>query len=122
MGSSEVTNQSIEKLLEDKLKNPSSEKLIAPIPEGVVINSIHLDRSSWIVRVDFSEEILKNLNAGSAFEYEIIRSIVNTIGKYYDTEKVYISVAGIPYESGHYAIREGEYFKVDTEGINEFNK
>lgn len=116
------TNQSIEKLLEDKLKNPLSEKLIAPIPEGVVINSIHLDRSSWIVRVDFSEEILKNLNAGSAFEYEIIRSIVNTIGKFYDTEKVYISVAGIPYESGHYAIREGEYFKVDIEEINEFNK
>ena len=116
------TNQNIEKLLEDKLKNPSSDKLIAPIPEGVVINSIHLDRSSWIVRVDFSEEILKNLNAGSAFEYEIIRSIVNTIGKYYDTEKVYISVAGIPYESGHYAIREGEYFKVDIEGINKFTK
>lgn len=114
------TNQSIEKLIENKLKNPPSDKLIAPLPKETVINSIHFDRSSWVLNVDISEGFLTELNAGSTLEYEVIRSIVNTFGKFYDTDKVYISLNGKPYESGHMAINEEEYFKVNTEGIEKF--
>lgn len=114
------TNANIEKLLEDKLKNPPSSKLIAPLTKGVKLNSIYLDRGEWLVRVDFSEELLNEMNAGSTLETEILKSIVNTLGNFYDTDKVYISVEGRAYESGHYSIKEDENFKVNLEGINEF--
>lgn len=114
------TNDKIEKLIEYKLKNPPDEELGITLPRGVLINSIHLDRAQWIVNVDFSKELLTELNAGSSYENEILISIVSTLGKFYDTDKVYISVEGRPYESGHFAIREGEVFKVNTSEIEEF--
>lgn len=114
------TNTNIEKVLEDKLKNSPSSNLIAPLTKGVKLNSIYLDRSSWLVKVDFSEELLTEMNAGSTLETEILKSIVNTLGNFYDTDKVYISVEGRAYESGHYAIKEDENFKVNLDGINEF--
>lgn len=113
------TNENVEKLLEDILKNPPSDDLISVIPDTAVINSVKLDRSSWTLRVDFSEGLLTDLNMGSSMETEILKSIVNTLGRLYDVEKVYISIEGQPYESGHYAIRDYEYFTVDTEGIQE---
>ncbi len=117
-----TTNASIEKILERKLKNPPSEELGVALQPGVIINDIHLDRSNWVLNVDFNESLLKDLNVGSSYENEVLRSIVNTLGKFYDTESVYISVEKRPYESGHFAIGEGESFKVYTEGIEEFNR
>lgn len=114
------TNQNIEKLLEDILKNPPSDDLISIMPDTAAINSVKLDRSSWTLRVDFSKELLTDLNIGSSMEAEILKSIVNTLGRLYDVEKVYISIEGQSYESGHYAIRDYEYFTVDTEGIEEY--
>lgn len=114
------TNQNIDRLLEDILKNPSNDELIPVIPDSALINSIKLDRSSWTLRVDFSEELLRDLNIGSSMETEVLRSMVNTLGRLYDVENVYISVEGRPYESGHYAINDDEFFTVDIEGIQEF--
>ena len=59
---------------------------------------------------------------GSALETEILKSIVNTMGKFYDVENVFISIDGKPYESGHYSLKEKESFKVDTEGIEEIKR
>lgn len=114
------TNESMEKLLEDILKNPSNNKLLPVIPPKTVINSIHLDRGSWTLKVDFSKELLTDMNAGSSMENEMLKSIINTLGKFYDTDMVYITVEGRPYESGHIELREGENFQVDVEGIQEF--
>jgi len=108
------TNDNIEEILEKLFKNPPSDKLISPISKETKINGIHLDRESWVLEVDFSKEFADNLNTGSAFEVEMLKSIVNTLGKFYDVDKVYITVEGVPYESGHFSIREGEYFIVDT--------
>ncbi|MEW8973108.1 MAG: GerMN domain-containing protein [Tissierellaceae bacterium] len=116
------TNQNIEKLLEDVMKNPPSDKLASVMPESSVINSIKLDKNSWTLRVDFSEEFIIDSNMGSALETEILKSIVNTMGKFYDVENVFISIDGKPYESGHYSLKEKESFKVDTEGIEEIKR
>lgn len=115
------TNESIEKLFEEKMKNPPSEDLIAPLLDDMKINSIHFDRNNnWTVKVDFSDEFISGMSSGTALEYEILKSIVNTFGKFYDTERVYISVNGRPYESGHFALKNEEVFLVDTEGIEKF--
>ena len=111
------TNQSIEKLLEDLMKNPPSSDLMPVIPSSAVINSIKLDRTNWSVRVDFSIELLTDMNAGTSLETEILKSIVNTLGRFYDVENVYISVDGKPYESGHYGLVDDEFFRVDVDAL-----
>jgi len=113
------TNDHIEEILENILKNPPSEKLGPSISRDVKINEIHLDREAWILEVDFSKEFADDLNVGSAQEAEMLKSVVNTLGKFYDVEKVYITIEGLPYESGHYSIKEGEYFIVDTAEVIE---
>ncbi len=116
------TNDSIEEILGNIMKNPPSSKLISPISKGTDINKIHLNRDSWTLEVDFSKELLTEMNAGSSLELEILKSIVNTLGKFYDVEKVYITVEGAPYESGHFGIKPGESFNVDDLDVKEFNK
>lgn len=115
-----TTNAKIEKILESKLKNPPNEKLGLSLPPSGIINSVHLDRSNWVAKIDFNESFIRDLNVGSSYEYAVLKSIVNTIGKFYDTEEVYISMDGRPYESGHIAIQEGETFKVDLNNVKEF--
>ncbi len=115
-----TTNAKLEEILESKLKNPPDEKLGLSLPPSAVINSVHLDRSNWVAKIDFNESVIRDLNVGSSYEYSVLKSIVNTIGKFYDTEQVYISMDGRPYESGHIAIQEGETFKVDVEDVKEF--
>ncbi|HKM40883.1 MAG TPA: GerMN domain-containing protein, partial [Patescibacteria group bacterium] len=82
----------------------------------------NLDRNTWTLEVDFSKELLTEMNAGSSLEGEILKSLVNTLGEFYDVDKVYITVEGQPYESGHFAISSEEFFKVDKDGIKEFNE
>lgn len=116
------TNDNIEVILEDILKNPSSNKLMPSISEETKINRINLDRNTWTLNVDFSEELVKDMNAGSTYEFEILRSIVNTLGRFYDVDKVYITKDQIPYESGHIQMQEGEYFEVDTQGLEKIEE
>lgn len=116
------TNDNIEEILEDIMKNPPSNKLVSPISKNTKINKLHLNRDSWTLEADFSKELLTEMNAGSSFETEILKSITNTLGVFYDVDKVYITLEGEPYASGHYGISEGEYFEVDLEGINELEE
>lgn len=116
------TNDNIEDILEDLLKNPSTDKLVGSISDDTKINRINLDRNTWTLEVDFSEELLSDMNAGASYESEILKAIVNTLGKFYDVEKVYITVEGAPYESGHIALSEGEYFEVDTENVEKIEE
>jgi hypothetical protein len=116
------TNDHLENIFEGLFKNPVQDGLSRVISEDTMINSIFLDKGTWTVKVDFSSQLIPGWNAGSSLEYELIRSIVNTFGEFYDTEKVYISIEGVPFESGHYESSEDETFMVDTEGIEEYEQ
>ncbi len=113
------TNNNIKATLERLLKNPKSDKLLAAIPEDASIKRINLNRDNWNLEVDLSKEFNSEMNAGSTSEIEIINSIVNTLGNYYDVERVYITVEGQPYQSGHLQLLENEYFEVNTKDIEE---
>ncbi|HWQ42407.1 MAG TPA: GerMN domain-containing protein, partial [Desulfosporosinus sp.] len=65
------------------------------------------------VYIDFSKELLSEMNAGSGYESLILQSITNTIGTYYGVDKVSITIEGNPYVSGHVAMKKGELFTVD---------
>lgn len=113
------TNDSIESIFENGFKNPPSSKAISLISKNTKINSIVLDKDNGIVKVDFSKELIEEMNAGSLLETQILDSIVYTFTDYYGVDKVYISTDGKPYSSGHYEIRENEYFTREDENIEE---
>ncbi len=57
------------------------------------------------------------MNAGAYYESMILQSITNTLGMYYGIEKIYITVDGNPYESGHIQKNEGEPFTINFENV-----
>lgn len=113
------TNDDTRLILEKLFKNPNTDKLLALMPEDISINKINLNRDNWNLEVDLSEAFIEEMNAGSSYEIEVINSIVNTLGSFYDVERVYLTVGGKAYESGHLQLLEDEYFEVDTKDIEE---
>ncbi len=114
------TNDSLESVFENIFKYPVKDGLIALISEDTVINSIRFERNTWRVEIDFSKELIPGWNVGSSLEAELLKSIVNTLGDFFDTDSVYITIDGKPYESGHIALKEGEEFIVNYNGIKEY--
>jgi hypothetical protein len=57
------------------------------------------------------------MNAGAGYELLILQSITNTLGNYYGAQKVYITMEGKPYESGHILMKKGETFKVNMDKV-----
>jgi hypothetical protein len=106
----DITKLTFEKILKE---TPSKNvgRLIGP---NVKIKSLYVNGN--IVYIDFSKELITEMNAGSSYEALILQGIANTIGEYYGVNKVYITVEGKPYESGHISMKKGETFTVDTKG------
>jgi len=97
------------------------EKAFKDLPKGnlgkvlgtnVKIKSLYLNKDN-IVYVDFTKELVSEMNAGSGYESMILQSITNTLGTYYGVDKVYITIEGSPYTSGHFEMKKGEFFTVN---------
>jgi predicted small lipoprotein YifL len=113
------TNQDIKKVFEDGLKEspPNEDEIKGTLTPNVKILDIDIDDSSGIVTVDFSSELVKEMNAGSSYELMILDSLANTFGDYFQKDKVILTVEGKPYSSGHILMREGEYITVSKEKV-----
>lgn len=114
------TNEDIKDILEYNMKNSQYDELLPAITEDTDINSIKLDKEKEIVRIDFSNELIANMDIEK--EIETLKSIVNTLGSFYRVENVYISIDGEPYSSDNFTLREGEFFSVDYMKIKEFER
>jgi hypothetical protein len=111
------TNEGVPDVLALGLKTvPFGSGLMKTLSDTVKVLGVGLDESKGIVTVDFSKELISEMNAGSSLEGLIIKSITNTFGHYYQMDKVVINVEGKPYESGHIALKAGEYFNVTDDG------
>lgn len=97
------------------------EKAFKDVPKGNVgkvlsanakIKSLYLNKDNRVY-IDFSKELVTEMNAGSGYESMILQSIVNTFGEYYGVDKVYLTVEGSPYSSGHILMQKGEFFTVN---------
>lgn len=105
------TNDITRVKLEEYLKSGSIDNQ-ALISTNTKINSMYLGTDN-IAYVDFSKELVEEMNAGAGYEMQILQCITNTIGDYYGVEDVYITVEANPYASGHVEQKKGETFKVD---------
>jgi len=110
----DITKLAIEKEFRTVPKD-NLNKLLGP---NVKINSLYLNNDG-MVYVDFTKNFVSDLNVGASFELKILQSITNTLGEYYGVEKVYITLDGNPYSSGHISMKKGEAFTVDRTQVTE---
>lgn len=107
------TNEEILPVFESHWKQKPNADLSQVISKNVRINHITVDAIKNQVNIDFSKNLVTEMNAGSGLEGMIVNSIVNTLGDYYDVDKVYVTLDGEPYSSGHIAVGKDEPFHVD---------
>ena len=110
------TNEEPEDIVEKNIKDLSVYEIISP---NTKINKIAFNEEEKSVHVDLSEDFVTEMNAGAGFEGMILQSLTNTLGNYYGVEKVYITIDGGPYESGHIIIEEGEPSLVNYDNVKE---
>ncbi|MDD3172398.1 MAG: GerMN domain-containing protein [Herbinix sp.] len=104
-------------VLQEALRKEAVKESYLPLVSAKTkINSLYLGNDK-IVYADFSADLVNDMNAGAGYETLILQSITNTLGNYYGVEKIYLTVAGKPYESGHVLMKKGETFKVDMSNV-----
>lgn len=111
------TNDITRLVLQEALKEEGKKDSYLPLASvNTKINSMYLGNDK-IVYVDFTEDLVKDMNAGAGYEGLILQSITNTLGEYYGARKVYITIEGEPYESGHVLMKKGETFNVNMDAV-----
>lgn len=112
------TNDAIRYELTEILRGKSGGSDAPPLlTDNVAINFMFLGDDD-IGYVDFSSELIEEMNVGAGIESLIIQGLVNTIGGYYTTEEVYLTVDNEPYASGHLEREEGETWSVDHSSVS----
>ena len=112
------TNDVTREVFEKIFKEAPSESLGTLISPNTKIKSLYLNEDN-MVYVDFSKGFIQEMNVGAGYESQILQCITNTLGDYYLVKKVYITVEGEPYSSGHILMKKGEPFIVDYKNTKE---
>jgi hypothetical protein len=104
-----TTNDITKMAFEKAFKEPPKAELVKLLGPNAKIKSMYLNKDQ-MVYMDFTKELITEMNLGSGPEEMIMRSIVNTVGEYYGVQKVYVTVENEPYQSGHIKKKKGEPF------------
>lgn len=107
------TNDLTKLAIEKTFKEAPTKEVGKLLGANTKIKSLYLGKDN-VVYVDFSKELVSEMNAGSGYEAMILQSITNTLGEYYSASKVYLTVENNTYSSGHILMKKGEYFTVNT--------
>jgi hypothetical protein len=113
----DITKQVIEKAYKEVVKNNMGNVF----SKNTKINSLYLNKDN-MVYIDLNKAFLTEMNAGASYEKMILQSIANTFGQYYNSEKVVLTIDSKLYESGHIAMKKGQYIKVNYENTVEIKK
>jgi hypothetical protein len=111
------TNDTPKQVLEQTYKELIKDKIGDTVKTNTKINSLYLKEN--MVYLDLDSTFLEEINAGAYYEKLIVQSIVNTLGQYYNTDKVVFTIDNKPYESGHISMEKDGYFKVDFDNTAE---
>lgn len=103
----DITRIKLAQGYKDALKNQSTKVF----SKNTKINSLYLNRDG-MVYLDLNRAFVDEMNAGSGYEALILQSVANTFGSYYGVNRVLLTIDNKLYESGHIALKKGEYLKV----------
>jgi hypothetical protein len=116
------TNTKIEDIFQDALKDvPPNSNLTPLLSSKTRILRISYDIETRIVVIDFSKDLIEELNSGASLESMIITSIANTLGSYFQTDKISITVEGDSYESGHIKLDKEDFIQLEPINFKEFS-
>ncbi len=117
-----MTNENITGIFEQEFKTvPEGSGLTPVMTEGAALNSISYDAGTRVVTADVSGTFITGMNAGAPLEGLILQSLANTLGWYFQTDMVRLTVDGGPYESGHFLFGAGDYLPFDLSGTVAYN-
>ncbi|MCC5889721.1 MAG: GerMN domain-containing protein [Alkalibacterium sp.] len=112
------TNDAIRYELAEVLRGKSGGSDAPPLlTDNVSINFMYLGNDD-IAYVDFSTDLVDDMNVGAGIESLLLQGLVNTIGGYYSVEEVYLTVDNEPYASGHIEREEGETWSVNHDSVS----
>lgn len=83
-------------------------------PPGAKVNFLYLD-GEGAVHLDLSRAFLTEMNAGALYESRILQSLANTFGGFYGASRVWLTLDGAPYVSGHVDMTEA-FLPVELSG------
>lgn len=106
------TNDITRLVLESSYKDAIGKDLGKVFNTNTKINSLYLNKDG-MVYIDLNKAFVTEMNAGSGYESMILKSIANTLGKYYGSQKVILTIDSNLYESGHIAMKKGEFIEVN---------
>ncbi|WP_051237946.1 GerMN domain-containing protein [Lacticigenium naphthae] len=112
------TNESFRETATDLLQSPLGPNDFKMISDNTTINTLYLNEDGYVY-VDLSEDFIADMNAGAGIESMILQGLANSLGKYYSAERVYLTIDGGAYESGHIVLEEDDYLTVDDSMVNE---
>jgi len=96
------TNETVLPFLSDSFKR------LGLMSSDTTLNSLWMAPGSSTATIDFSQEFVTKMNAGTTKETGVLDSVVNTVGYYFQVQKVILTIDGQPYSSGHILMKEGE--------------
>ncbi|MHC1683992.1 MAG: GerMN domain-containing protein [Clostridiaceae bacterium] len=104
----DVTRQVIAAAYKESINN----NLGKVFSQNTQINSLYLNKDGRVY-IDLNKAFSTEMNAGSGYESMILQCIANTFGKYYNAEKIILTVDNAPYTSGHIIMEKGQFIKVN---------
>jgi hypothetical protein len=113
------TNDSVKKIFQNAFQNPP-DCLSPSIGPNTYINYMYLDDTDNTAHIDFSGNFVSDLNSISGNENLSLLSITNTLGQYYMTEKVFITIEDNPYRSDSIQMPPVEAFQPNYNNILEW--
>ncbi|UOO37172.1 GerMN domain-containing protein [Oscillospiraceae bacterium CM] len=110
------TGDDIKTKLEYEFKHvPTGSSLTPVMSTDAAIKSLTFDPATGVATIDFSKTFITGMNAGSTLEGLILASVADTVGSYFQTDKVAVTINGGPYESGHFLYNKGDLLPVDPD-------
>lgn len=116
------TGDTVSEVFESEFKSvPAGSGLTLDMPVSAVINSITFETNTGVATIDVSSSFITDMNTGASLEGSILTSIANTLGDYFLTTMVQITVDGAYYVSGHFLFNIGDYLNVDPNSAVPYN-
>ena len=99
-------------------KRPSGSTLI-PMSSSVNIRSIKLGKNT--VTVDFSQELVTQMQLSHKNERTFLQALANTFGEYYQKDNVVLTIEGQTYQSRFITLLDGDSFRVNISQASRYD-
>ncbi|SKA84814.1 Sporulation and spore germination [Caloramator quimbayensis] len=113
------TNDLLKDIIEKNFKSAPFNTLNL-ISDDTKINKLYFNYPEHTVYVDFSKDFLNWLKLNALYEKIILQSIINTLGDYFNTDKICITIEGNTFISSCFITNNSNIYYVDYKNIKEY--